>query len=135
MKLVYDKVKEVLLNRELNYEFDSDNPHHQFTVYTGIEGFSSIDLYLYLNEDEFLFSMVLEKVKINKGLYEVINEWNKESLLFKLYIGEENYLMIESYHCYTKKEDIEVLLNLCFDSFADELQFFLKIKDYLIEVE
>ncbi len=135
MKLVYDKVKEVLLNRELNYEFDSDNPHHQFTVYMGIEGFSSIDLYLYLNEDEFLFSMVLEKVKINKGLYEVINEWNKESLLFKLYIGEENYLMIESYHCYTKKEDIEVLLNLCFDSFADELQFFLKIKDYLIEVE
>lgn len=132
MKLVYEKIKEILREHNFTYDFDMENPSHQFKIYTGIDDFSDLFILLYISEDVFLFKMIIDKVKVTKGLYEVINEWNKESLTLKLYVGEENFLIVESCHCHSNKEDIGSLLNLCLDSFLEELQFFTKIKDYII---
>ncbi len=135
MNSVYEKIKNFLQISEFNYEFDPNSPNYQFKVETKVDDFSELDIYLYLNEDEFLFTMIADKVEVGEGLYEVINEWNEESLLFKLYVDVHGHLVIESYHCYIKKEDIQTLLKLCLDSFTDELIFFPKLKDYFIETE
>ncbi len=135
MKSVCDKIEEFLQINEFNYEFDLNNPNYQFRFEAEIETFSPLDIFLYLNEDEFLFAMVADEVSSGEGLYEVLNKWNEESLLFKLYVDVNSHLVIESYHCYINKEDILTLLKFCMESFTDELTFFTTLKDYFIKME
>ncbi len=135
MKSVCDKIEEFLQINEFNYEFDLNNPNYQFRFEAEIETFSPLDIFLYLNEDEFLFAMVADEVSSGEGLYEVLNKWNEESLLFKLYVDVNSHLVIESYHCYINKEDILTLLKFCMESFTDELTFFPTLKDYFIKME
>lgn len=133
MEYIYDQIKEILDEYEMDYEFKTDDPHVQFIIYSGISQFTDdIIMYLYVNHDQFLLTIVTEKVTINAAFNEAMNEWNKESLLFKAFVDEAGYLVFDSYHSFVIKEDFSNLFSLILETFLDEVEYFGSISKHFI---
>lgn len=133
MEMIYAQIKTLLDTFEFQYAFIEDEPSHQFVIQTGIDGFlDDIMMYLYVGEDQLLLTIALEKVMQNETTFTYMNTWNKESLLFNLFIDDELYLIVESYHSHIIKERIPELFKMCIDVFINEVEYFIEIKNQFI---
>lgn len=131
MDYIYNQIKNVFKAYNLDYTFDASNQNYQFSLDVFIEGFyPSMAMYIYVNESELLFTMVTEKVKISEAVYTFINTWNFESLMFKVYIDDNHYLVIESYHGFVGKDHFQSLLTDILDVSSKEVLYFKDINHY-----
>lgn len=131
MDYIYTQIKNVLASYELNYQFDEANVNYQFSVGVEIGGFyDDMMMTIYVNESELNFTLVVEKLILTEEVYHLMNNWNSDSLLLKVYADDEDYLVIESYHNCVSQDHFQPLLIDILDVTTKEVIYYREITDY-----